>query len=73
LRQIRVYVDNSVFGGVFDDEFAEDSKRFFQSVRSGKYKVLACKVQQFNAVNLASGYGLIDIPSPKEIGYGDED
>lgn len=31
----RVYVDTSVFGGVFDDEFATPSRAFFDMVRSG--------------------------------------
>ena len=40
VRRLRVYVDNSVFGGVHDDEFAEASKRFFELVRKGRYRVL---------------------------------
>ena len=31
------------------------------------------RIQRFNAVNLANGYGLIDIRSPKEIGHGDNE
>jgi hypothetical protein len=37
MKSIRVYADTSVFGGCFDDEFAEDSKRFFEEVRAGKF------------------------------------
>ena len=155
MHRIRVYVDNSVFGGVHDEEFAEDSRRFFQAVSAGRYGVLVCdvlyeeilaapehvqevlatlppgsveespitdeigdlagayvaagaigagwlddavqvaaatvaraslllswnfkhlvdyeRIQRFNAVNLANGYGLIDIRSPKEIGHGDNE
>lgn len=40
----RAFVDNSVFGGVFDEEFAEDSKRFFDQVRSGRFKVLISEI-----------------------------
>ena len=40
LRKLRVYVDTSVFGGVEDDEFAEESKRFFAHVERGDYIVL---------------------------------
>ncbi len=40
LRQLRVYVDTSVFGGVHDDEFTEESKRFFAHVKCGDYIVL---------------------------------
>jgi hypothetical protein len=32
---MRVYIDTSVVGGVFDDEFAEPTKAFFQKVNSG--------------------------------------
>lgn len=40
MRKIRVYVDTSVFGGVFDEEFAEPSRRFFHRVEKGEYVVL---------------------------------
>jgi predicted nucleic acid-binding protein len=40
MRTLRVYVDTSVFGGVFDDEFAEPSQRFFDRVRAGEFIVL---------------------------------
>ncbi len=32
---MRVYADTSVFGGVFDEEFAESSRRFFERVAQG--------------------------------------
>ncbi len=31
---MRIYVDTSVVGGVFDDEFAESTKQFFEKVDS---------------------------------------
>jgi len=33
-------VDASVFGGVFDDEFAEDSKVFFDQAAAGRFVIL---------------------------------
>jgi predicted nucleic acid-binding protein len=39
-RLRRTYVDASVFGGVFDDEFAEDSRVFFEQVEQGRFVVL---------------------------------
>ena len=36
----RTYVDASVFGGVFDEEFAEDSRAFFDQVEAGHFAVL---------------------------------
>jgi len=39
-----VYVDTSVFGGAFDEEFAEASRAFFEEVRSGRFDALASSV-----------------------------
>ena len=39
-----VYVDTSVFGGAFDEEFAEASQAFFDEVRSGRFDVLVSSV-----------------------------
>lgn len=36
----RVYADSSVFGGCFDEEFAEDSQAFFAQVRQGRFKLV---------------------------------
>ncbi len=40
-RILRVYVDTSVFGGVFDEEFSLASMRFFQRVRDGHFDIIA--------------------------------
>lgn len=44
MNLLRVYVDTSVIGGCFDDEFSEESRRFFDLVRSGHIKVLVSQV-----------------------------
>lgn len=36
----RTYVDASVYGGVFDDEFAEDSRAFVDQAEAGRFLVL---------------------------------
>lgn len=36
----RVYIDTSVVGGYFDDEFAEGTIRFFELVNNGKIKIV---------------------------------
>lgn len=41
---IRVYADTSVFGGVFDDAFSVASRRFFESVQSGRLKLIISAV-----------------------------
>jgi len=40
MRTIRVYADTSVFGGVFDEEFSEPSRRFFGRVVKGEFALL---------------------------------
>lgn len=39
-----VYADTSVFGGVFDDEFSQHSRTFFEEVRSGRFKLFVSEV-----------------------------
>lgn len=36
---VTVYVDTSVFGGAFDEEFSVASRAFFDEVRSGRFSV----------------------------------
>jgi len=43
-RRNRVYCDTSVFGGVFDDEFAAASRQFFKEVRRGLHQVLLSEI-----------------------------
>ncbi len=38
---IRVYADTSVYGGVFDEEFATASRVFFDLVRAGRFHLVA--------------------------------
>jgi predicted nucleic acid-binding protein len=40
MRPIRTYVETSVFGGVFDDEFARPSAAFFEAVREGRFQAV---------------------------------
>jgi predicted nucleic acid-binding protein len=37
---MRVYADTSVFGGVFDEEFAYVSRAFFDQVREGRFQLV---------------------------------
>jgi hypothetical protein len=39
-QPIRIYVDTSVFGGVFDKEFAEASKVFLHQANLGYYQLV---------------------------------
>jgi len=40
VRVLRVYADTSVFGGPFDEEFAEASRRFFEVVDKGRFRLV---------------------------------
>lgn len=40
----RVYVDTSVFGGIFDEEFKNASTVFFNQVRKGEFKIVTSPV-----------------------------
>jgi hypothetical protein len=40
MKQFRVYADTSVYGGCFDEEFAEESTAFFNTVRSGRFRLV---------------------------------
>jgi predicted nucleic acid-binding protein len=45
-RPVRVYADTSVFGGVFDAEFAEATAEFFQEVKFGRFVLVTSAVVQ---------------------------
>lgn len=47
LKHLRVYADTSVFGGCFDDEFSEDSRKFFEEVRSGRFLLVVSETTLF--------------------------
>jgi predicted nucleic acid-binding protein len=38
-KSIRIYADTSVFGGVFDEEFEDASRIFFENVRIGRFEL----------------------------------
>jgi len=53
---MRIYADTSVFGGVFDQEFAEPSEELFQEIREGRFTLVTSAVVQAELE-----------PAPKEI------
>jgi predicted nucleic acid-binding protein len=40
MKPYRIYIDTSVFGGYYDTEFLESTRRFFQAVFDGKVYAL---------------------------------
>jgi predicted nucleic acid-binding protein len=50
----RVYIDTSVFGGYFDEEFSEQTIPFFNRLRSGEFIILYSTVTQDELENAPS-------------------
>ncbi len=44
MRKLRDFADTSVFGGCFDEEFAEDSKAFFDEIGAGRFTLVVSSV-----------------------------
>ena len=42
----RVYTDTSVFGGVFDDEFAMPSREFFDLIQQGRFELMVSDISR---------------------------
>jgi len=40
MHQLRIYLDTSVIGGCFDEEFEDDSRRLFDAIRDGRARAL---------------------------------
>ena len=40
MRKLRVYIDTSVIGGYFDDEFSNDTKLLFNEILKGDYHIV---------------------------------
>ena len=43
-RKLRIYADTSVFGGCLDDEFTDESKRFFDEIKAGRFTLVVSEV-----------------------------
>jgi predicted nucleic acid-binding protein len=81
----RLYIDTSVFGGYFDEEFAEFTKPLFERLQKGEFKLLFSTVTQEELTlapenvkklvnNIKNGYKQIEIRSPRDfMTYGDND
>lgn len=40
MKKLRIYLDTSVFGGYFDDEFQEFTKPLFERINKGEFKII---------------------------------
>ncbi len=41
---MRIYADTSVYGGVFDEEFAEPTKKFFSEIDAGRFRIVTSAI-----------------------------
>jgi len=75
MKKIRVYVDTSVFGGVFDEVFRKASSIFFAQVKLNSFEVVISPTVQ-NEISLApqqvQNYYAELLPSAKIIDISDE-
>lgn len=40
MKTLRIYLDTSVFGGCFDEEFAQESLRLIEEIKAGKFRLV---------------------------------
>lgn len=52
MKQLRIYLDTSVYGGYFDEEFKEFTKPLFHRIRSGEFIIIFTTVLE-NELELA--------------------
>ena len=46
MKSQKIYIDNSVLGGYFDEEFEDDTKKFFDKVKKGDYKIVISDITE---------------------------
>ena len=51
MRKLRVYIDTSILGGYFDDEFSIDTKQLFDEILRGEYKLVISDLTEKELVN----------------------
>ena len=51
MKKLRVYIDTSVLGGYFDDEFNVDTKLLFDEILRGEYKLVISDLTERELVN----------------------
>ena len=51
MRKLRIYIDTSVIGGYFDDEFNTDTILLFNEVQKGNYKIVISDLTERELLN----------------------
>jgi len=67
MEKDRIYVDTSVFGGVFDDEFDDVSKEFFQQIKDNQFSLVTSALVQEEI--LEAPQKLIGFSLEEELGF----
>ena len=44
MRKLRVYIDTSIYGGLHDEEFAEPTETFFETIKDQGCAILASQI-----------------------------
>jgi len=58
-RRIRLYADTSVFGGAFDEEFAEPSRRLVEDIRQGRFALVTSALVRDELVDAPAEVGAL--------------
>jgi predicted nucleic acid-binding protein len=51
MKKLRIYIDTSVLGGYFDDEFNVDAKLLFDEIIHGEYKLVISDLTERELIN----------------------
>ena len=51
MKKLRIYIDTSVIGGYFDDEFNADTRLLFEEILRGEYKLVISDLTVRELVN----------------------
>lgn len=51
MKKLRIYIDTSVIGGYFDDEFSDDTKLLFEEFKKGTYKLVISDLTERELIN----------------------
>jgi predicted nucleic acid-binding protein len=51
MRKLRIYLDTSVVGGYFDDEFSNDTQLLFNEIIRGEYQLVISDLTEKELVN----------------------
>jgi hypothetical protein len=62
----RLYIDTSVFGGYFDDEFAEFTRPLFTRLQNGEFRLLFSAVTQDELTPAPEKVKELEIRSPRD-------